>query len=131
MKQRMTNDEKAIYYREFKQNKYRQKKLTYYHSISNIINDKIRRVEEESTAKTYRKKRKTEKISKGIQTETETKSNRSEIKKRLFRFECFSKQNKLRPCYQQIKIVPSTHTKINEQSCCTHIYLVTLQWHQG
>jgi hypothetical protein len=36
----------------------------------------IRRVEEESTAKTNRKKRKTERISKGIQTETETKGNR-------------------------------------------------------
>jgi hypothetical protein len=40
MKQRMTNAEKAIYYRELKKNKNRQKKLKYYHSISNIINEK-------------------------------------------------------------------------------------------
>ena len=40
MKQRMANDEKAIYYRELKKNKNRQKKLKYYHSISNIKNEK-------------------------------------------------------------------------------------------
>jgi hypothetical protein len=38
--------------------------------------DRVLRAEEESTAKTNRKKRKTEKISKGIQSETETKDNR-------------------------------------------------------
>jgi hypothetical protein len=40
MKQRMTNAEKAIYYRKVKKSKNRQRILKYYHSISNIINEK-------------------------------------------------------------------------------------------
>ena len=87
MKQRMTNAEKAIYYRELTKNKNRQKKLKYYHSISNIINEKRSKHREPKQTeffvlkrnqrqKQIERKERQRRYQKEYRQETETKGNR-------------------------------------------------------
>ena len=136
----MTNAEKAIYYRELKKNKNRQKKLKYYHSISNIIiekrskhrepkqtkfavlkkNQRQKQIERKERQRRYQK----EYRQRLKQPATDEKSENDSLDLNAFR----NRTSRARAINRLKSSLP--RTPINEQSCCTNIYLVTLQWLQ-
>ena len=81
MKQRMTNAEKAIYYRKVKKSKNRQRILKYYHSISNIINEKRSKHRESKQTKAAMLKR--NQLQKQIERKERQRRYQKEYRQRL------------------------------------------------